>query len=125
MSRFVWTRGLGQSIWNMPNIYAVNDAGAIADGCRPLESLDILYDMHNLFQNVLSARDRIQKGIPLPDSAPHPQGTSARWVASSSLQTASFTDPVRPAAIRYQQEHGEKAYRDLLLRLFRELIPAE
>jgi len=51
-SRFAWKREINQSIWTMPNIYALDADGKIASGCRALETLKIIHDMHDQFQNV-------------------------------------------------------------------------
>jgi hypothetical protein len=36
-----------------------------------------------------------------------------------------FGAPIPPAVYHYQQEHGERAYQQLLRRLFAELFPAD
>jgi len=130
-SRYSWKRDLSQSVWTMPNIYAVDANGEIADGCRALETLKIIHEMHENFANVRFARERVQKGISVPDVAQHqppspaPASAQARIVASNRLGTAWYQNPIRPAAYRYQQEHGGQAYDRLVRRLFDELFPAE
>src|SRR3954468_3743066 len=38
-SKMIWTRAWNQTVWTMPNIYAVGNDGKVAKGCRPLEAL--------------------------------------------------------------------------------------
>jgi hypothetical protein len=47
--------------------------------------------------------------------------------SSGTLIAASISmrNPIQPAVRRYQQEHGERAYQQLLRRLFAELFPAD
>ena len=126
-SQYTWPRGLIQSIWTMPNIYAVDADGKVANGCRALEALRVIHDMHDLFQNVRSARERVQKGELASEifkqrqinAAQPARATSARLYATSTL------NPIWPAANRFQREHGVRAYQQLLHRLFEELFPAE
>ena len=126
VTRVSWKRDVSQSIWTMPNIYAVDTNGEIADGCRALEALKMIHEMHENFASVRFARIRVQKGIAVPSpSQPPADSAQARLVASSHVSTVSFENPVRPAAYRYQQEHGWRAYDQLVRRLFDELLPAE
>jgi len=125
-SRYSWKRDLSQSVWTMPNIYAVDANGEIANGCRALETLKIIHGMHENFASVRFARIRVQKGIAVPSPSQLPaDSTHGRLVTSSHVSTVSFENPVRPAAYRYQQEHGWRAYDQLVRRLFDELLPAE
>ena len=130
-SRYSWKRDLSQSVWTMPNVYAVDANGEIANGCRALETLKVIHEMHENFTNVRFARERVQKGISVPDVAqpqspsPAPDPGQARIIASSHLSAAWYQNPIRPAAYRYQQEHGGRAYDRLVRRLFDELFPAD
>jgi hypothetical protein len=128
-SRFGWKRDVTQSIWTMPNIYALDANGKVANGCRAMEALKVIHDMHEMFMNVSAARERIRKGVVASDvvkqasqeanlSAPHAP------VVRTQLVARTYRDPVRPAAYRYRQEHGTRAYDLLLRRLFDELLPA-
>jgi hypothetical protein len=127
MSKMMWSREYGQSIWTMPNVRAVAENGMITDGGRPLEMLDVLNHLYNNYSELLFARERIQKGTTTPVALPQPapEGGSPRVVVTSSFLTAMPPDPIRPAEARYQQEHGETAYRQLLERLFDELFPPQ
>lgn len=123
----MWERQLNQSLWTMPNVAAIDADGRIASGCRALEALKIIYNMHEWFQNLLSARERVQKGVLASDLAAQRQGqaTAPQGKIVGRLQAIADQNPVRLAAMRYQQEHGEGAYRSLLKRLFDELFPKE
>jgi hypothetical protein len=132
-----WKRDLDQSVWTMPNIYARGGEGELAEGCRALEALKLIDEMHERFGNLLVARERLAKGLPAPDlaksvasdSTQKPLSLAApaqgRLVASSHLGISAHPDLIRPAVYRYQQEHGDKAYDQLLRRLFDDLFPAE
>src|ERR1700675_1131709 len=127
-SRLMWKReGFGQMVWTVPNIYAVDANGKVADGCRAIESLKIFHDMFYLFETVSRARERVQKGVLVSDlvqsskqnPAPRPKA------ASIGLKATADPKPVILAASRYLQSHSERDYRQLLERLFSELFPSE
>jgi hypothetical protein len=125
VARLMWARG-NQTIWTMPNGYALGSDGKVADGCRAVEALRVMHDLDGLFQNLRGARDRIQKGIVpskevkkrVAETNPQPHGTAR-------IEAHADTNPIRPAERRYMQEHGSVAYDQLLARLFDELFPAE
>ncbi len=120
-------KGQSQSLWTMPNVQAVDATGKLASGCRAVEALKILYHMHELFQNLLSARERVQKGILISEVAEQrqEQNTASMGRTTSVLRAVASQNPVRLAAARYLQENGEAAYQRLLKRLFDELFPTE
>ena len=128
-SRLMWKPEFGQSIWTMPNIYALGADGKVASGCRALEALKIIHDMHDIFPVVLSARARVRKGVLVSDLIKNreehltPVGKSVLTVGG--LHATIGFNSVEPFAYRYQQDHGEHAYQQLLRRLFAELFPAD
>jgi hypothetical protein len=128
-SKRAWKPEFGQSIWTMPNIYALGADGKVASGCRALEALKIIHDMHDLFGNVRSARERDQKGVLVSDlikkreESPAPFGKAV--LTAGTFHASSAFNSVEPFAYRYQQEHEEHAYQQLLRRLFSELLPAD
>ena len=127
-SKFLWNKHEGmQSFWTIPNLYAVDADGKVATGCRAVEALKILHDMFYLFQNVHSARERVQKGVLASDLArPREKDGSARPpVTRAQLMVLPQQNLVQPAANRYLQAHGERDYVRLLERIFEELFPAE
>jgi hypothetical protein len=127
MSHVMWDRKEMHQLWTIPSIYAMGADGKIAVGCRAVEALKIFHDMSFTFQNIQSARERVQKGILVSDRvkqqeqnpAPRPQTSKGSLIASASI------NPLRTAEIRYVQAHGERDYRLLLERLFAELFPAD
>ena len=128
-SQITWERKLGQSIWTMPNIYALDADGKVASDCRAVEALKIIHDMHDMFQNVRFARQRVQKGV-LPSEAfqqrqLNPAQPAKAMFSSGGLLATSIRNPIPPAVYRFQQEHGERAYQQLLRRLFAELFPED
>jgi hypothetical protein len=125
VAQLMWARG-NQTIWTMPNVYALGPDGKVAYGCRALEAIRVIHDLEDLFQNLRGARDRLRSGIVLSDETKkrvaqpnqQPQGTVR-------LEAHADTNLIRPAEQRYLQEHGSLAYDQLLARLFGELFPAD
>lgn len=84
--------------------------------------------MHDQFFRVQLARRRVEgEGIPAAGKEPQAEASPVKLgVFKSGILRASTTlDPVRAAAYRYQQEHGTRAYDQLVRRLFDELFPAD
>jgi hypothetical protein len=122
----MWTRGMNQTIWTMPNIYATGPSGKIADGCRAVEALRVIYDLDRMFDNLRSARDRLRKGIVLSDEIRKDlENTNSIQKTTARLESRTYTDLVRPAEYRYMREHGVGNFNQLLERLFVELFPRE
>ena len=128
-SELIWKNEMTQSLWTMPNIYAIDADGKVASGCRALEALKIIHDMHDLFPVVRSARERLQKGIVVSDLIKkRPENgaiPSKAGVTLAGLHATSDFISARSFAYHYQQEHGDRAYQQLLRRLFDELFPAD
>jgi hypothetical protein len=124
-SRLMWERG-NKTIWTMPNMFALGPDGRVADGCRALDAIRVIYDLEALFQNLRGARDRLQKGIVASEEIkkrevePNPQA-----LGTVRLALHAATNPIRPAEQLYVQEHGSVAYAQLLARLFDALFPPE
>ena len=124
-AQLMWARG-NQTIWTMPNVFALGPDGKVADSCRALEAVRVIHDLEDLFQNLRGARGRLQKGIVASEEIkrrlgePNPQPHS-----TARLETHAETNPVRPAEQRYIQEHGSVAYAHLLARLFDQLFPPD
>ena len=127
-SRYGWKNELSQSIWTMPNVYAVHEDGQLANGCRALEALKIIHDIHEHFINLQAARQRLQRTTGTQESVKEPTkeaSISAKpGIAWGVLHAGVSADPIRPAVYRYRQEHGSHAYNQLVRRLFDELFPA-
>lgn len=125
VAQLMWARG-HQTIWTMPDVFALGPDGKVADGFRALDAIRVIHDLHDLFQNLRGARDRLQKGIvPSEEIKKRVGDPNARPHGSVRLEAHADTNPVRPAEQRYVQEHGSAAYAHLLARLFDELFPRE
>ena len=57
VAQLMWARG-DQTIWTMPNVYALGPDGKVADGCRALEALRVIHDLDGSFQNLRGARPK-------------------------------------------------------------------
>ena len=124
VAKYLWARG-NQTIWTVPNIYALRADGKIGDGCRAIEAIRVIYDLDR-FQNLRAARDRIRRGVVASEEAKHVSADSTPQSQRGAVLVARADDnPVRSAERRYLQEHGPAAYDLLLKRLFDELFPAE
>lgn len=125
VAQLMWARG-NQTIWTMPNVYALGPDGKVTDGCRAVEAIRVIRDLEDLFQNLRGARDRLQKGIVPSEEIkkrvgePNPKATS-----TARIEVHVDANPIRPAEQGYVQEHGSVAYDRLLARLFDELFPRE
>jgi hypothetical protein len=118
----MWERGI-QTVWTMPNIFAVGPNGKVAEGCRAIETVRVIHDLDAWFQNLRIARDRVRKGIVVSDEIKnHVGGANSRPQTAIRLGAHSVDNPVRLAEERYSQKHGSWAYQQLLQRLFDELF---
>src|SRR6202023_2824598 len=61
VSQRLWTHWQNQTVWAMPNIFAVDATGKIAESCRAVEALRIIYDLDMMFDNLRSARKRMRE----------------------------------------------------------------
>jgi hypothetical protein len=122
-----WNLDRPRSLWSMPKIYAVDSTGGLAEGCRALEALKIINNLHEQFSRVHFARQRVEGGTSNGEVAQKKLAAPAigrgRLVTSSHLRAPAYADPIRPALARYQQEHGEHEYHQLVRLLFDELLP--
>ena len=109
----------------MPNVYALQPDGKVADACRAVETVRVMYDLND-FRNLRGARDRVRRGIVPSEQAekrmegpnPHPQPTA--WLGAHV-----DTNPIRSAEQRYLREHGSEEYGQLLTRLLGQLFPLQ
>lgn len=125
-SQRMWSRGgFAQSIWMAPNVYALGADGKVAEGCRAVEALKILHDMEDTFLSVQSARERVQKGVLVSEWIKHPQPEAAPPPkAVLRVSQGLPLDEISSCARRYARDHGQKTYRQMMERLFRELLPS-
>jgi hypothetical protein len=127
MSQRMWKPEGFQQLWTIPNVYAVSADGKVASGCRAVEALKLFHDMSFSFQNVESARERVQKGILVSDVNQQRQlkPTPRPHAVKSSLAASTRVNPIMLAEHSYLQAHGEPDYLRLLQRLFEELFPED
>jgi hypothetical protein len=133
-SQVFWARG-NQNIWTVPNVYAIGTNGKVADGCRALEAMNILWQLVNQPEVLQGARDMIKKNQRFSDSVQNPSkppaaGTEKGYVTLQKTYTTfgSVTarvippNPIDVAARKYMQDHGlramNRAVEDLLNDLF-------
>ena len=125
VAQLMWARG-NQTIWTMPNVFALGPDGKVANACRALEALRVIHDLDDLFQNLRGARDRLRKGIVPSDEIKKRLGDpNAQSHSTARLEPHADTNPIRLAERRFIQEHGSIANGHLLIRLFDELFPPE
>jgi hypothetical protein len=124
-AQLMWARG-NQTIWTMPDVFALGPDGRVADSCRALDAIRVIHDLESLFQNLRGARDRLRNGIvPSEEIKKRVGDPNAQPHGTVRLEAHADTNPTRPAEQRYVQEHGTVAYDQLLARLFDALFPRE
>ena len=120
-----WENDLTKSVWNIPNIVAVGNDGKVADGCRALETLRLLYSMGRFFENIRSTRQRVRLGMLMsdePENRPeNRKGVKFKYV----LKAAPVNSPIRLARQQYIQEHGSAAFAELIAALLTALFSTE
>jgi hypothetical protein len=122
----VWSRGMSQSAWTMPNIFAIGGDGKVAEGCRAVEALRILYDLDRSFDNLRSARERLRKGVVASDAIKKSlENTKANQKTSARLEIRVDSSPLRAAEYKYVHDHGADHLYQLAEVLFDELFPAD
>jgi hypothetical protein len=125
VAQLMWARG-NQTIWTMPNAYALGSDGKVANGCRALEALRVIHELDDLFENLRGARDRLRRGIVASEEVKQRVGQpSPQPHSTARIEAHVDTNPIRPAERRYVQEHGSVAFDQLLARLFDELFPPD
>jgi hypothetical protein len=128
-SKLWWSRGSNQTVWTMPNIYAVSPDGKLASGCRVLEALAILYEMDSRFDNLRTARKMANEGVLASErlrEAEERERSSdnrQRVRTQARLEVRVDQNPVYLAERRYIADKGIAAMYALLDRLSNELIP--
>ena len=125
VAQLMWAKG-NQTIWTMPNVYALGPDGKVADGCRAVEALRVIHNLDGLFQNLRGARDRVRRGIVASEEIKkRADEVNPRPQATARLVVHAERNPIRLAEARYVQERGTRAYEQMLKRLFDELFPSE
>jgi hypothetical protein len=50
-AQLMWARG-NQTIWTIPNVFALAPDGRVAYSCRALDAIRVIHDLESLFQNL-------------------------------------------------------------------------
>jgi hypothetical protein len=97
-SQHIWARG-DENIWLVPNIYAVGQNGKVANGCRALEALNILWRLANYPQTLEGTRELIKTD------------QSVIGIENGQLVIGRAMPPnlVQQAALKYMHVHGVHA----------------
>jgi hypothetical protein len=123
-SQLSWARG-NQNIWTVPNIYAIGQDGKVANGCRALEVLNILWKLSNDPEALPWGRELTQKGQLMSDTY---KNSSKPLAAGSEKGYATFGIVQRPpnlieqAAFRYMHDHGARAFNKAIEGLLKNLF---
>ena len=126
----MWSEGWNQTIWTMPNVFALGADSKVADRCRPLEAMRVFYDLDNQFRNLRTVRKALAEGKSFSDEMKRVKERNRSLDRSHAraeyrLEAAVEVDsnPVRLAEHRYVSEHGNAAMYSLLKRLADEFLP--
>jgi hypothetical protein len=108
-SQLFWARG-HQTVWTVPNIYAVGENGKVANGCRALEAINILWQLANQPELLAGTRELIRKGQLWSDmyknpSKPPAPGSERGYVSARMAPP----NPVQQAALQYMRDNGSHA----------------
>lgn len=124
-ARFLWSRG-SQSIWTMPNVYAAGPNGP-GEGSRAVEALRVVWDLANQFDNLQSARERVQKGVYASKMIEQSmQENKADSIHSQvRIQAGMRENPVESAERRYVREHSAADLTEAIEALIYTLIPPQ
>jgi hypothetical protein len=121
-SQLSWARG-NQNVWTVPNVYAVGQDGKVANGCRALEALNILWQLGNQPEILEGTRELIKKGelwsdmVKNPTKPPEPGSEKSYFTAR-----VVPPNPVRQAALNYMRDHGVHALNSAIEGLLKELF---
>jgi hypothetical protein len=122
-ARYMWARG-SQQIWTVPGIYAIGNDGKVAEGCRAIEAVRVIYDLYR-YDNLLGARDMVKRGVLASDLVKNVSDkTPGRAVARLEARRP-YVNPVQSAERSYLQEHGPVEYEQLMKSLFDKLFPQD
>jgi hypothetical protein len=132
-SKMLWTEpGARNNIWIVPNIYAIGPEGKVADGCRAIEALRVLWDIQSEPGNLNSVRLQVGKGVTFSEemrqaakmaSAGQGQAPSGRGEARMEVRLEVISNPVDAAERRYVKEHGMIAFDRAVEGLLSDLFP--
>ena len=113
-----------KNFWAVASIYSTQADGSLAPACRPIEAIRILWDFANKPDNLLGARERVQKGMRASDEfreALEKPAASRISAGRVEARVRPFT-PVELAASQYIAEHGLGAWQRLVVSLLDNLL---
>jgi hypothetical protein len=120
--RMFWMQDNNRSIWTMPNIYAVEQNGKVADGCRALEALRLMHDLAYFPEDIPGAREMARKGVLFSDKMKQANKTPHRSEARL-IVSAAPKNPLLEAGERYVNERGQSALRRAIENLVDDMFP--
>ncbi len=124
-ARLSWHREY-KNFWAIPSLYATQPDGSLAPGCRAVEAIRLLWDFANHPDNLLGARDRVQKDLLFSEqfsqTQPEPQSPPIRRLHAEARM---INNPVRAAAGKYIEQHGRAAFNQVVRKMLDHLIAAD
>ncbi len=120
-ARAMW-RPRMETIWVMPNIYALDPNGRLANGCRAVEALRVVWDLSYML-NLRGVRELVRKGE-MPSEIVGKPVSGTMWV-SGMATNRNLENPVKAAATRYGREHGTPALHRAIAGLLDGLFPPQ
>ncbi len=124
-ARLFWQREY-KNFWAIPSLYATQPDGSLAPGCRAVEAIRLLWDFANHPDNLLGARDRVQKGLLFSEqfsqTQQEPQSLPTRRLRAEARM---INNPVRAAAGKYIEQHGVAALNQAVLKMLNHLIATD
>jgi hypothetical protein len=125
MERFAWKR-IDQSMWTMPNIYAVGPDGKVANGCRALEAVLMVWRMANYYEDIGAARKRVKLGIVESDLFGKQEKKPVTGHVRTEVRASIVQEnPIESAERRYVTEHGMADFSRVVVEMLESLFPAE
>lgn len=121
-SQLSWARG-NQNIWTVSNIYAIGADGKVANGCRAIEALNILWQLSTQPEILQGTRDLIKQNQRLSEIYKHPSkppapGTEKAYVTIRTVPP----NPIELAANHYMHKHGADAMYRAIVGLVQDLF---
>jgi len=101
----------------------VNPDGNLADGCRTIEALRVIWDIANLFENLRVARERVRKGITASDLMKKSKEAPPSEPVQAKVMVSVSDNPVSVAERRYVREHGPSGLNRTIEDLVFDLLP--
>ena len=124
-SQLSWARG-HQNIWTIPNIYAVGQDGKVANSCRALEVLNVLWQLGNEPEVLEGTRELVRKSQLMSDTYKNPAKPPAPGSVESymtfGVARVAPPNPVQQAALHYMRDHGVRALNRAIESLLKNLF---